>query len=454
MPLWPSLSRMMSSQPPQVVLIILAGLMRSYQSTFAALRASLIAPNAGHYRFEIIVATDLDVSCSNKDFNTGCCVEPLNESAYPWAVVTGQALLDQIHHTYGNMLVDLVSGSLSQNESSAQQEGRIRAAIGRRQLDRYAAVYVSRPDVALTREFEEPVLTEKRLRAELRRGSSQLIPQIDLKKECAERGGLSIITGSKSRGGMGNGAGLDRDWDFAYLACEPAALLPFLFQAHANQTSCRHHSCAVTAQSAHCQEAWPSCASSQPPPVPEEFLEAGCKRTACVGAASMFCTIFAQFATSRRRLGTLERAGIHAAIVRSHAPGECGPVPPLERSCAYSRPWARPERCSAATDSIARYMLAGKPGEQLTCTFFEVREGKLSGTRNPDWHSWLLRRSRGCHATAVGSADHRTARAGSGTAGGTQDLVAVSSEVGELACTTDFEVFVRTSIAVVVRTVA
>ena len=62
---------MMSSAATAIVLIILAGLMVSTRAR-AALRQLLSLHPMGHYRFEIIVATDLGRSCSNKDFNTGC----------------------------------------------------------------------------------------------------------------------------------------------------------------------------------------------------------------------------------------------------------------------------------------------------------------------------------------------------------------------------------------------
>ena len=360
----------MADDARRPVLIIVAGVMRSYRTTFAALQHSLIAPNEARYRFEVVVSTDIDVSCTAKDFAAGCCVEPLEASAYPWANTTGAALLAEIRATYGALLADVVSLPATRNGSSTQQWARIRAGVGQRRLDAYAAVYVTRPDVVLTRGFTWPVLKESRVRAALGSASpSSLLPTVDLASECAQRGGLSLVEGSFVHG-HGDGGGLVRDSDFAFLACDPLALLAFFFKTRApNQPSCRREACAVQANHAACAESWAGCAGCsrsrceggaqpQPPPVPREFRDGGFARTSCAGPGAYLCTSLAQFAKSGRRLGTLGASRVYAAIVRSHEPGGCGAPPPLERSCAYERWWARPEGCSPQTDGVARCTLA------------------------------------------------------------------------------------------------
>ena len=49
-------------------------------------------------------------------------------------------------------------------------------------------------------------------------------------------------------------------------------------------------------------------------------------------------------------------------------------------------------------------MLAGKPGEVLTCTWYEVRSLPLAPQHNPSWHSWRLQRHGGKGGGGRGSA--------------------------------------------------
>ena len=84
-----------NSAPRPVVLILVAGLMRSFRATFHGLRHSIIEQNSKKFKIEIIVSTDLSTTCSDKDFENGCCIEPLNQSSYKWAGLTSDALARQ-----------------------------------------------------------------------------------------------------------------------------------------------------------------------------------------------------------------------------------------------------------------------------------------------------------------------------------------------------------------------
>lgn len=85
-----------SSAPRPAVLILVTGLMRSFRTTFQGLLHTIIQPNNHNFLIEILVSTDLSTSCSDKDFENGCCVEPLNQSSYSWAGLTGSKLLRQV----------------------------------------------------------------------------------------------------------------------------------------------------------------------------------------------------------------------------------------------------------------------------------------------------------------------------------------------------------------------
>ena len=243
-----------SSKP--AMLILMAGLMRSFETTFVALRHSIIQPNLAEFEIEIVVSTDLDSTCSDKDFETGCCVEPVGggsrpsvESPYKWAAFSNPELLSRIRVTYAPYLTDIVS------TAGGNLASRIRAGLVGRQLSRYHSLLVARPDVALVGNsgFSTPVMLERDLLNEVRierRGSPPVVristsetrrqsalrsgsqsarlcrgvcltntqctthdsetpsvqvrkgtrlPRLRMKDECTARPGLSIITGNVPR---------------------------------------------------------------------------------------------------------------------------------------------------------------------------------------------------------------------------------------------------------------
>ncbi|KAL1526864.1 hypothetical protein AB1Y20_015555 [Prymnesium parvum] len=378
-----------ATNPPladRPVLILIVGLMRSFRTTFHALRHSLITPNP-HFTFDIVVSTDLNATCSNKDFETGCCIEPLERSPYPWAGLHGERLAAAIRETYSPYLIDLVSSA------SDDLPSRVRAGLAGRSLSRYFALLVSRPDVALVRGLDlQPVLLERQL---LQHIGGRQVPQLQLEKECAARPGLSIVTGNLQRGvGSAENIALDRDHDFMYLACPPSALLPFFFRTRPGQLDCADaSSCATDSSKVNCSEVWSACAAGQPPPIPPELRAAGCAKTACTGRAAHWCVALAQYIRDGQRLGTFDHgatgAVTHSVIVRSHAPGGC-PLPPMPRACNYSIVARRPSWCSEKTDSRPRYMMSGKPGQRLVCTYFELRQLPVLSQQNSDWQSWVL----------------------------------------------------------------
>ena len=98
----------------------------------------------------------------------------------------------------------------------------------------YAAVFLTRPDAALTGASNAGVIAPAALPMRAR-----LTAPLDLARVCSERPGLSIITGS-SRHENRAGRLLNRDHDYMMLACTPAALLLMLFQTRPGQTSCIH----------------------------------------------------------------------------------------------------------------------------------------------------------------------------------------------------------------------
>ena len=99
------------------VLVVLAGLMRTFTDVFPAFKRVVIDANA-KLEFHIVVATDLDQPCSRKDFHTSCCTHPLNQSAYPHARDHDRARLEaQIRATYAPYLADLISTPARSQES-------------------------------------------------------------------------------------------------------------------------------------------------------------------------------------------------------------------------------------------------------------------------------------------------------------------------------------------------
>lgn len=250
----------------------------------------------------------------------------------------------QIRRTYAPYLIDVISSE------GIGQDARVRAALSNRDLSRYFCVLMTRPDVAIVdSSYAMPVVLEDRFLSATRDGS---LPRIHLKDECAARPGLSIVTGSFSRGGGQLQIGLSRDWDFMLLACTPAALLSWFFRTDPGQLSCADDRCNSSSYQPNCTIAWGPCATGSPPPIPSEMREAGCTLTGCTGRGALWCTVFAQFGRDRMRIGTMGR-GVHATIVRSHLPGGC-PPPPIPQACAYSVPSRRPRRCSPEKDERSR----------------------------------------------------------------------------------------------------
>lgn len=86
---------------------------------------------------------------------------------------------------------------------------------------------------------------------------------------------------------------MDRDHDFMLLGCPPSAALPFFFQIQSGQADCLH-GCGEDITRVECSKVWPQCAQGQPPPIPRELSEEGCKLTRCNGRAAFWCAMFAQ----------------------------------------------------------------------------------------------------------------------------------------------------------------
>ena len=85
------------------------------KAALPALNHSLIVPNAPHFEFDFVIATDGEAACSSKDFDRGCCVHPLNQSEFSWA--------DSFFSSPGFVAPGfLKTGAMSSSELESQSE--------------------------------------------------------------------------------------------------------------------------------------------------------------------------------------------------------------------------------------------------------------------------------------------------------------------------------------------
>ena len=207
------------------VLVLVVGLPRTFESTGPALVADVVTPNSAVYVFELAASMELS-SCSDKDYSwTGCCVEGQERT------FTERELRRRVERAYAP--VPLRHFIVS--DRARGMESRVRLVLERVDVGDYAAVFLTRPDAALTGASNAGVIAPAALPMRVR-----LSEPLDLARACSERPGLSIITGS-SRHENNAGRLLDRDHDYMILACTPAALLLMLFETRPGQTSCIHH---------------------------------------------------------------------------------------------------------------------------------------------------------------------------------------------------------------------
>ena len=140
-------------------------------------------------------------------------------------------------------------------------------------LERYDHVLAIRPDASLTR-------------------------KLHLRMTCQTNVGLNIISGSVQRGLIW-GTFHNRDYDLAYLACDPQSLLtylvPFRDNNATNRLDPRFH----------------------PPPTPKEFTRA-LRKEDCkpyFGVSRYECASFGLMAALKKRVGNLDRANIFVDLI-------------------------------------------------------------------------------------------------------------------------------------------
>jgi hypothetical protein len=315
------------------VLLIFVGLLRTMEVTFPALRHSFIRPNEHAFTFHAVIATDRDSRCSKKE--TTCCLQPVEESAYPWAKWSAEEMLSRARKTYHPYL--LHGGIVGRDiffeprpVDSFSQPSRLRPVFEALDLATFQVALVARPDAVFVQSNQQLAWMERlspmdmiqematmRISAQSSAPGLGRLPEIRLESECAVRSGLSVVEGSFAHGN--DGSALDRDHDFMLLACTPAALLSWFYATSFNQTSCVGGSCASNVGWKRCDEIDRRCTAS-PPLVPRELAQAGLRRTRlkCSGGGSghQFCSILAQFHRNAHRLGTMD--GIYAGLLRRY----------------------------------------------------------------------------------------------------------------------------------------
>lgn len=335
---------------PRVAIIVI-GLMRTFESTWPILHDAIVVPNKASFRFEVHVATDLNTTCSNKDWRMGCCVEPLESSAYHFAALPPNELLRRIRATYAPYLRSVIS---SVSESQAE---RLRTLLSSVDIAEYVHILLTRPDVvpvALSRPIPSIPSVSPRDIHESARHSKVRAATLQLSSLCTrQRAGLDLITGSFLHGH--NGFAFHRDHDWMAVACKPAALLSFFFLTVPGQTACATDgACPILSSSAsnHCMGLHAPCASPtpRPPAIPAGLHTSGVRQTTCgPGREAWLCAPLAQsWRDHLGQLGTLEEAGIFAA--KLHAPNlkRCPPVN-LSSACAYTDLRRQPAVCEEMT---------------------------------------------------------------------------------------------------------
>lgn len=183
---------MMHGNGTRAALLIVTGLMRTFVSTARHLKQSLIRPNERDgYSFDMIVVTFAREQCSHKDFELGCCTEPLSHSPLWWANMPHDEIRARVQRAYAPYDPPVVFS----NASGVAEK--LRDAIGLRNLSKYAAIVYVRPDVVLTRTSGVTSIVESQ--------ALQLKPvPLRLRELCNAGSSFHFLLASWTRGRAGN----------------------------------------------------------------------------------------------------------------------------------------------------------------------------------------------------------------------------------------------------------
>lgn len=251
-----------TSNTSERLLVVIYGLMRTYESTWPQIRSGLSL-----YESEILVSTNLQHQCKEK-------VCPGNTPAE-----SEKKFREKIQNAYGD-------ATIIQFRNDTRSVGRILLVIRARsqQLNMTMMNYLNQFDFVLALRPDAVFTTPTSF--------------LCLREICMDHTGFNIISGDFERDCFWH----KRDWDFGFLACKPQSL-PLYFEPVFT-----------------CQRDWPGCSASVPiiPPLPSDFT--GSWYDTCYSPRPLmnqsaldsslcrhsYCDIVATFRTSNVRLGTLD----------------------------------------------------------------------------------------------------------------------------------------------------
>jgi hypothetical protein len=373
--------------PPRV-LIVIAGILRTFELTWPRMRRALLEPNHATHSFDVVISTGLE-RCSGKDIYSGCCAltPQMEEPRTSLAELTQKVERLCAPHLRGLQVAHAMS--------TAQ---RLRLVLARWSLREYVHVLVTRPDVIFfdpsTRHGPwslAPVSTSQLAKAEGSAGASSWgrgRDIINLSKLCDRgRPDLAIIYANFLHANP-HGDTTDRDFDYAQLACKPSALLPFYFHVRRpGQASCNASTGDVCddMSSFSCAREYAACAGKGP----QEYVAVraggprliGISRTKCTG---FFCSVVAQFERTSLSLGTVEPL----VAAKIHTP--CTQRVPTKTMCAGYPERYRPTRQCERDDQMQSLMRQGATSE-IVCTQFEMRMRKPArvGAKTARPYVWM-----------------------------------------------------------------
>ena len=290
------------------VLVIMNGLLREYQVGIHGLEELLFEANP-LIRFDFALLTSERLLCSYRDAINGRAVRGmmpiaghLNESIIPLLPANVRYVFQQLsdspipgstcHYTRNPRTcfgVGMPAGLGMPVNTKPSFQFRLAHGVNHMSsaglLTKYDHVLAIRPDAVLSK-------------------------PLALSRTCSTHPGFNIISGSLTRQ-FGAGSFHARDFDLAYLACDPKSLQSWLFPWLDNNASNRR-------------------GKRQPPPrLPSEF-SSGLTTDSCkpyYGSLRYECVSVAAFEGSETRLGNLDNEGIFVHLINHESWDQAGLAP-------------------------------------------------------------------------------------------------------------------------------